>query len=390
MTAISNKQIAIIGGGPGGLTLARLLQQKSMHVKVYERDAGRAVRVQGATLDLHRESGLRALEVAGLLDAFKAHYRPGADRMRIADPQAGIHFDDHADKGNAAFGAEHFRPEIDRGPLRDILLDALEPGTVVWNSYFKSMTPQGAGWRIGFQNGQSVYADIVVGADGANSKVRPYVTSIVPFYSGYTVVEGSVYEAATQAPHMNELVAGGKLFAMGHRQSVIVSAKGDGSLSFYTGCLMPADWATTSGIDFNQPDEVLAWFKAAFSQWSPVWYELFDNEQVHFVVRPQYCMPLDQVWEAKANITLLGDAAHLMPPYAGEGVNMAMLDALELSESLVGEDHPDTLAAIEQYEVAMRLRASAVARITLEQTEALHADGALDYLVDMMNGPDEE
>ncbi|WP_276483107.1 FAD-dependent oxidoreductase [Paraflavitalea pollutisoli] len=386
MTAIRTKQIAIIGGGPGGLTLARLLQQQGVSVQVYERDASRQVRVQGATLDLHQESGLRALEAAGLLDAFKANYRPGADRMRIANAQGELVFDDHAVKEDAAFDSAHFRPEIDRGPLRDILLDSLQPGTVVWDCNFKALTPFGDGWMIHFQQGEAVYADIVIGADGANSKIRPYVTSIGPFYSGYTVVEGSVYEAATQAPYWHELVVGGKLFAMGHQQTLILSAKGDGSLSFYTGCRMPADWVTRSGIDYSNRHEVLAWFKREFPQWSPVWYELFDNDQVHFVVRPQYCMPLDQVWDAQANITLLGDAAHLMPPYAGEGVNMAMLDALELCNCLAEERFSDTRTAIEQYEVAMRARASATAALTLAQTDALHAEGALAYLVGMMKG----
>ena len=68
---LKNKQIAIVGGGPGGLTLARLLQLKGANVKVYERDINKDARVQGTTLDLHEESGLKALRHAQLLDEFK-------------------------------------------------------------------------------------------------------------------------------------------------------------------------------------------------------------------------------------------------------------------------------------------------------------------------------
>jgi 2-polyprenyl-6-methoxyphenol hydroxylase-like FAD-dependent oxidoreductase len=92
-------------------------------------------------------------------------------------------------------------------------------------------------------------------------------------------------------------------------------------------------------------------------------------------------MPLNQTWPAQPNLTLLGDAAHLMPPYAGEGVNMAMLDALELSRCLTSGQFPTVQAAIAHYEQHMRQRASAVARETMEQTERLHAPGALEYLV---------
>jgi len=128
MNLVTNKKIAIVGGGPGGLTLTRLLQLQGADVKVYERDFNKDVRVQGATLDLHQDSGLKALEKAGLMDAFKQHYRPGADQMRITDEQATIFYDQHTEENAAGFDDEHFRPEIDRGPLRKLLLESLQPG----------------------------------------------------------------------------------------------------------------------------------------------------------------------------------------------------------------------------------------------------------------------
>jgi 2-polyprenyl-6-methoxyphenol hydroxylase-like FAD-dependent oxidoreductase len=383
---ISNKKIAIVGGGPGGLVLARLLQLKGATVHVYERDKNRTVRVQGATLDLHDESGLKALAAAGLMEAFKTHYRPGADKARIVDQQGTIFYDDHAEARSTDFGDEHFRPEIDRGPLRTILLDSLEPDTVVWDSHIVSLEPSGEGWLLTFQNGQTALADIVIGADGANSKIRPYVTPIKPFYSGVTVVEGVVYDAAIATPAISELLKDGKIFAMGEEKTLIVSSKGDGSLAFYTGCKTPESWVRDSGIDFSSQPSVLAWFKQAFAGWSSIWQELFDNHKTYFTPRPQYCMPLDQTWTANSNITLLGDAAHLMPPYAGEGVNMAMLDALELSECLTNTSFPDLLTAIAHYEDQMRKRASETAQLTLDQTEVLHAPGALHYLVNMLSG----
>lgn len=377
---MKNKRIAIVGGGPGGLTLARLLQIKGADVKVYERDVNKDVRVQGATLDLHDESGLRALREAGLIDAFKANYRPGADKMRIVDREATILMDEDFNASD-----EVSRPEIDRGPLRKILLDSLAPDTVVWDSQFVSMSETGNTWTLVFKNGTSAQADIVVAADGANSKIRPLITAIRPFFAGMTAIEGAVYNSATASPKIHELLSGGKIFALGDGKTLIVSAKGDGSLAYYCGFKSDEFWYRNSGIDFTDKTQVINWFKEAFKGWAPVWLEIFENASTDFIPRPQYCMPLDQYWEALPNLTMLGDAAHLMPPYAGEGVNMAMLDALELSICLTSTAFPDTQTAIAHYEKEMRARASETAKMTLEQTDALHCEEGLENMMAMFS-----
>jgi 2-polyprenyl-6-methoxyphenol hydroxylase-like FAD-dependent oxidoreductase len=382
---LQNKQIAIVGGGPGGLTLARLLQQHGASVTVYERDHDRHVRVQGATLDLHHESGLAALREAGLLDAFKATYRPGADKLRLTDQHATIVYDDHTEAQAATFGDAHFRPEIDRGPLRELLLDSLQPNTVVWNSHLLVATPHGPAWQLAFANGTNAMADIVIGADGVNSKIRPLVTPIRPFYSGVMIVEGAVYDAAQHAPRVSQLLQGGKIFAMGDEKTLIVSSKGDGSLAFYVGFKAPESWTHNSGRDFHTAAHMQAWFRQEFAGWASIWEELFAAGCAPCVPRPQYCMPLTQTWAAQPNITLLGDAAHLMPPYTGEGVNMAMLDALELSTCLTSAQFPSLQASIAHYERHMRQRASAVAQETLEQTKALHSPGALAHMMGLFS-----
>lgn len=388
MKHLQDKQIAIIGGGPGGLTLARLLQLKGAKVTVFERDLHEHVRVQGATLDLHDDSGLKALRQAGLLDAFKANYRPGADKMRIVDKHAAILLDPDINGHN-----EMSRPEIDRGPLRKILLASLLPGTVIWNSRLVSLskaTPAATGWTLEFQHDPagaptSAFADIVIAADGANSKVRPYLTPIKPFFSGVTAIEATVYDAATTVPHINKLLNGGKIFALGDEKTLIVSSRGDGSLQFYTGVKTTADWSQTSGIDFTSTASMRTWFEQTFAGWDDSWLALFDHAATPFIPRPQYCMPLDQHWESLPDLTMLGDAAHVMPPYAGEGVNMAMLDALELSECLTDPAFPDTRTAIAAYEKKMGARFAEVGNDTMQQTAALHAPDGLNYLVEMFD-----
>jgi len=385
MKLIKDKTIAIVGGGPGGLTLARLLQINGADVNVYERDLNKDVRVQGATLDLHENSGLKALRKAGLMDKFKENYRPDADKMRITDSNAIIYYDHHNEDDNRDFGHSYYRPEIDRGPLRNILLESLETGTVVWNSHLHSIKQDDSKWKLEFKNGTSATANIVIGADGANSKVRPFITPIRAFYTGITGIEGNVYDTSIATPNVHALLKGGKIFAFGHSNSLITSSKGDGSLSFYISFRTHENWVRECGTDFQNKEQVFAWFKKDFPEWSGVWYELFEQAEMPFVARPIYCMPLDQTWKPLANLTMLGDAAHLMPPFAGEGVNMAMLDALELSECLCSDQFQDIIPAIAAYETQMRNRGAEAAKRSLENTEWMHSEKAIDTMLELFD-----
>lgn len=381
---IDNKSIAIVGGGPAGLTLARLLQLKGADVKVYERDFNKNARVQGSPLDMHEDSGLAAIRKAGLLDEFKKTFRPGADRALIVNEKAEIFFSDHQTKPEEDFGYEHFRPEIDRGPLRNMLLDSLQPETVVWDSHFISMERQNEGWLLHFKNGTSAYADLVIAGDGANSKIRPYLTDIKPVYSGVIMLEGNV--SKENAPNIDAMVKGGKIMAFGNSQNILLGQKGNGDIGFYASFKADENWPAASGLNFSDHTQMLKWFKTEYSEWSSVWEELFENAVIPFIPRLIYYMPFDQTWEAQPNLTLIGDAAHVMPPFAGEGANMAMLDALELSEHLT-DNHYNTLReAISSYEEKMRERAAVATRESLENGERMHSDTSLTTMLDFFNG----
>ncbi|MBN8857566.1 MAG: FAD-dependent monooxygenase [Sphingobacteriales bacterium] len=382
---LQDKQIAIIGGGPAGLTLAKLLQRKEIpgtfNIKVYERDMDKNVRVQGATLDLHEGTGLEAIKRAGLLDEFYKHHRPVASKMRLVDKLLNIAFDDH---DFATITAET-RPEIDRAPLRNILLNSLEPGTVVWDSHFVSMEKERDGWLVHFKNGTSAYADIVIATDGANSKVRPYLSDIKPVYSGITLIEGNIYNAGKNAPKLFAFAKGGKVMAFDNEQFVGYGTKGDGSVMFVVNFKTPENWLAQSGIDFNSREQVLAWFKKEFAGWSDRWYEFFTNDEVYFIPRPQYYFPFNQTWETQANLTMLGDAAHRMPPYAGEGANVALQDAFELAENLTGNIFPDIRTAIAQFEKEMIERGANATKDTLENSEKMFSNNALEQMSAFFN-----
>lgn len=383
---LENKQIAIIGGGPGGLTLARLLQLKNVGVKVYERDFGKSARVQGSPLDLHENSGLAAIRKAGLLGEFKKNYMSGADKTTITNEKAEVVFSDHEIIKEEDFGHEYFRPEIDRGVLRKILLDSLKPENIIWDSHFLSMEKQNDGWLLHFKNGTTAYADLVIGADGANSKIRSYITDIQALYSGITMLEGNIYDAVNLVPEITKLLRGGKLMAFGDEKNILMGQKADGVIGFYASFRAEENWVLKSGLDFSDTSQVLDWFKKHYAEWSEIWNQLFENTTTPFISRPINYMPLDQSWETLSNVTVIGDAAHLMPPFAGEGVNMAMLDALELSESLTDRNSTTLHDSLLIYETSMRKRAFQITKESLDNGEIMHHVDALSTMSSFFSG----
>lgn len=378
---IENKKIAIVGGGMGGLALARLLQMKNADVNVYERDLNRDVRVQGSTLDLHEGSGLEAMKRAGLIDEFYKYHRPAASKMRIVDHNLEIKFDDHDNKTTIS----ESRPEIDRAPLRNILLNSLKSDTVIWDSHFLSMEKENKGWRLYFKNGTNVYADLVIAADGAKSKVRPYLSTTNPVYSGITLIEGNIYDAEINTPKLFNFTKGGKVMAFGNEQFIGYGTKGDGSIMFVASSRMPENSVNQSGIDFKNKEQVFKWFKKAYESWSDAWDEFFTNDDVHFIPRPQYHFPLDQLWETQDNLTMIGDAAHCMPPFAGEGANVALQDAFELAECLTDGKFSEIKEAIAYFEKQMIARGAEATRDTLDNTEVMHSKTALEQMLAFFN-----
>jgi 2-polyprenyl-6-methoxyphenol hydroxylase-like FAD-dependent oxidoreductase len=374
-SAVAGKNIAIVGGGPGGLTLARLLQQSGAKVVVYERDRSRSARVQGSALDLHEGSGLAALEAAGLMEAFWAKHRSDLDRLRITDANGTV-LHDHVRRMSGAGK----RPEIERGPLRDLLLDSLKYETVRWDCKLESAEMQDKQVLLRFASGTTALADIAIGSDGANSRLRGLVTSIRPEYVDISLVEALVPAAKETIPALWGLLGGAALMALGGERTIGMGTKPDGSVLIYAGLKTHDDTARQSLEKATSPEKRVAWFHANFKGWSDLWNPLF-REAVSLVWRPLLACPSGQHWDPNANATLIGDAAHVMPPYAGEGVNMAMLDALELSKLLLSEG--SSSGAIANYEAQMFDRMRHMTADTMANTEMFYAPDAAERVAAM-------
>jgi 2-polyprenyl-6-methoxyphenol hydroxylase-like FAD-dependent oxidoreductase len=324
-TEPANARISVIGAGPGGLTCARILQRRGIPVTVYDRDPGPDARDQGGTLDLHADNGQIALREAGLLDAFFALARPEGQEMRQMGPDAAITHRSVPEAG------ELFKPEIDRGQLRGLLLDSLEPGTVRWGRALDTVSgPAGGPRLLRFADGTTVEADLVIGADGASSRVRPAVSPAVPAYTGVSFLEAWFSDVETRHADLAELVGAGSAAAADGERGMFAQRNSGDHIRVYLIQRVPVDWIARSGRTAGDTGGIRALLLDAYAGWSPRLRQVITDNDGPYVDRPIFALPVPHTWAHDPAVTLLGDAAHLMPPL-GVGVNLAMLDASELA-----------------------------------------------------------
>lgn len=333
MHSASNTRIAIVGAGLGGLICARVLQLHGRSVTVLEREASLNSRPQGGTLDMHPDTGQIALRRAGLLDRFDELSRPEGQEWRLLDPTTATALPD----GGPPDDDGGDRPEIDRGQLRGLLLDSLAAGTVQWDRAVSGVTPFGDGTcRLFFDDGTTEDFDLVVGADGAWSRVRPALSDAQPGYTGVTFLEAGFDDCDTRHTGLARLVGNGTMMARAGRKALVAQRNSNGHIRAYIAFRAPENWYVSADLDLRDTAAVRAHLLTMFDGWHESLRYLLRYNEGEFINRPLHSLPVPHTWEHIPGITLLGDAAHLMPPL-GLGANLAMLDGTDLAHALVGE-----------------------------------------------------
>jgi 2-polyprenyl-6-methoxyphenol hydroxylase-like FAD-dependent oxidoreductase len=359
--------IAIVGAGPGGLTLARLLHVHGIAATVLELDASPAARSQGGSLDLHAESGLRALELAGLTAEFERAARYDDQDVHVYDAAGALLY--------AEVGAGGGRPEIDRAELRRILLDSLPAGAIEWGRRVNRVEPLATGARVHFADGSARDFGLVVGADGTWSRVRPALTDERPAYTGVSFVELELADFDARHSDLVPLVPHGKLMAMGERKTMVAQRSANSVMRVYVAHLV--DEAHARQLATQPPRAIKQALLREHASWAPELLAFIDRADDRALVLPICALPIGHRWPHRAGITLLGDAAHVMSPFAGEGVNNAMRDAFELALAIVNGD-------VAGYEAAMFERVAATAHESAVGLEIAMAEDAAQRMVTLM------
>ncbi|MCJ1454369.1 hypothetical protein MMC28_004722 [Mycoblastus sanguinarius] len=353
-------KIAIVGAGPAGCTLARLLVRASIPVTLFEGESSLSVRAQGGTLDLHTNTGLKALREAGLYEEYLKCARYDGEALAVTDKN----LKPFIRLGGATEKTSRGRPEIDRARLRQILVEFLPSDTIRWNCRLRSIDHNDL--SLHFDHGIETGFDLVVGADGAWSKVRPALIDTKPFYAGIGGYDLFIDDAEIHHPDLHKLVNRGSVFAYSDGKSITGQQRGDGGIIVYATSVRDENWRKTCGYDIQNAGEVKKAIAKEFGDWAEPLVKLTQvaNEKT-IVARSLYMLPVGARWENRTGVTLIGDAAHLATPFAGEGVNVAMEDALSLAQAIIrsakaGDTTKILSASVEEFEKEMFPRAAAV------------------------------
>lgn len=360
-------RIAIIGGGPGGLTLLNVLAQHGVRATLYERDAGRDARgALGGTLDLHPSAGQAAVRGAGLWYAFVSHARPEGEERVVVDAAGNtlVHYVPPPPHANSDKMVE--KPEIDRRVLRDMLIDAAPAGSIRWGHAFVSAEPSGAGWTLKFADGHKEEVDLLVGADGARSRVRPLVSPAQPDYTGWTTVE--LWFRADTRPELAARVGQGTLFALGEAKRIAAQRNGDGRVRVYATFPAPEDFALPADGVLVQFDGWASWLRELIAA----------GEKDTTFLRPISILPPGHSWPHREGVTLVGDAMSLMSTFAGKGANVAMLAGLVLGESIAKAKDgswEELDAAVAEYEAKICAQAGKAAEESAANMKHVLSEG---------------
>ncbi|KAI5459222.1 hypothetical protein BGZ63DRAFT_390520 [Mariannaea sp. PMI_226] len=345
--SLTQPRIAIVGGGPAGLTVGLLLHHRNIPFTIFElrqQPTDEDLNKPSGMLDLHEESGIAALRECGLYDQFLNLTGECSEAQRVSDKDGNIIYQDEGELSQ--------RPEISRHALSKLLISNIPSSNIKWGHKLLSAASSTASGHteieLDFGSNGKHTVDLVIGADGAWSKIRNLLTEVKPTYSGTQNITMTIRNITTRYPHLAKFVGLGSFSALGTRHGVMSQRGPQDSARIYIFLTVDDEsFPATTGLAGQAAavtkDRLLS-DTALLGTWGSIIKELVsaaseeemaDNPGATVDLRPLYMLPVGKLWEHQTGATVIGDAAHVMCPWAGEGVNLAMWDSLLLAQAII-------------------------------------------------------
>jgi salicylate hydroxylase len=402
--------VGIVGGGIGGLALAQGLKKAGVSVALYERDATPTDRLQGYRVRISPKGSAALHEClpADLFDLFAATCSVDHRRFRFLTEKMEelLSFE-----FSGAPGAVAQNRAASRITLRQILLARLDR-IIEFGKSFTRYEETVDGIVVHFADGSTATCDVLVGADGGNSRVRqqflPHAQRIDTGVVGIAakamltddnrrrlpprVLDGTglvmapgrrsmfigLHEFATDAPTLPALDRGGPMLGTGD-----TSALSDNTTSYvfwaYGG--LRTDLERETPLEQLAPPDLQRLVLDRIRSWHPDYSVLVcaSDPSTFYVGSIKTSVPVAS-WPSR-RITLIGDAIHSMTPYRGIGANIALRDAALLRNKLATAAHGEGSieAAIHDYERQMRDYGFSAVRASLRALEQAVGDKGLRF-----------
>jgi len=359
--------VAIIGGGIGGLAAALALTRRGIDVAVYEQAP--ELRELGAGVQISA-NGTRVLHALGLKEALdKVQVLPAGKAIRLWNTGQSWKLFDLGMESVERYGSPYIT--IHRGDLHGVIAQALlqaRPGAIHLDRKCVGLSQTSEHVELRFESGEPVKAKIVIGADGVHSVVRESLFGAAkPEFCGIIAWRGVVPMERVPAT-ISRTIGTNWVGPGGHVVHYPLRA---GKLLNFVGMGERTDWAVEGWNVRGTTEEVLNDFRG----WHPDVHALIRNIDVPY----KWALALRPTMDAwsKGRCTLLGDACHPMVPFLAQGAVMALEDGLVLARAI--EKHPDDHeAAFAAYEGARRARANKVVTGSADMIPRFHNRAMVD------------
>lgn len=350
-----NPAIAILGGGPSGLLLARYLtiHAPNINYKVFEKGPrDNCDATQHGTCDMHAALGIQAIKEANLYSEFEA--------VACFDTQSMGMFD-HT--GAVITKNELQTPQVDVVALREMLVRSVPEERVEWGCEVENVRKDDASGDvvIRFKDGREERGfKLVVGADGTFSKARHLVTPATPHYFNITYLRTSISPASRFWSTAVGSVASNTYVGFGLRKQLLAQKNlCTHSYTVYAGIMLPETWADAR---ISNPDAFREYLlKEQFGRWGSGGVNFLRYSDGPFSIWRHYVMsPSSLSWTSVPGVALVGDAAHPTLPWPSESLSNVLFDSLELGREIAKFGLEGLDNAVREYERKMFPRRKAL------------------------------